>query len=334
MYIRDINSSRISSSQPVKKRRLNPISVLLFLLFVVVGWLFLGTTTHAATPGSPIKSGWSGYCLDDYLGKVKPGNKIDLWTCNNSSAQNWQVNLTSIKHDGMCLTAQSNTNINLNNCIQGANQVWIRDNQGFINPNSHLCLTAPQEEQGISLILASCNELTSVSKIWQPNVNFINYPCTGDQGQKVACYAIKEWIRWTTEPNNHEALLNAYTGGAPYEEWCADFVSYVYKEAGYPFKYGNYDNWDENIAPDIVNQGFHVDNSPNYIPKPGDVGYFSYLGGHVEIVVSGGKKPTFIYGNSATIDPTTGNGQMETNTITRVKSLGKLLYYMSPTSIT
>jgi len=67
-----------------------------------------------------------------------------------------------------------------------------------------------------------------------------------------------------------------------------------------------------------------------YIPKTGDVAYFNYNGGHVEIVVSGGSKPTFVYGNSATIDPTTGNGEMEANTETSDGSLGQLVYYLSP----
>jgi hypothetical protein len=149
----------------------------------------------------------------------------------------------------------------------------------------------------------------------------------------VGCYAIKDWIDWTSHPNDHVALLNNYTGGASYEEWCADFVSYVYKQAGYPFNNGNYSGWDENIASAISNQGFTIQNS-SYIPKAGDVAYFDYPGGHVEIVIAGGPKPTFIYGNSATIDPTTGNGQMAANTIVNQGSFGQLLYYMSPNSST
>jgi hypothetical protein len=151
----------------------------------------------------------------------------------------------------------------------------------------------------------------------------------------VACYAIKEWVNWTTEPNNHVNLLANYTGGSAftYEEWCADFVSYVYKQAGYPFTNGNYEGWDEDLAPDVINQGFTQQPS-SYVPQPGDVAYFDYPGGHVEIVVVGGKTPTFIYGNSATIDPTTGNGEMAANTITHDPVLGSLQYYMSPNSST
>lgn len=339
MNIREASSSRRvyhqiqQSSQPPKKHRFGPALVLLIFIASIISWISLGTS-HASSIGSPVKSGWSGYCLDDYRSKLISGNQADLWACNGTGAQDWQVNLTQIVHDNnLCLTADSATKITINTCSQAASQVWLRDDKGFLNPDLGLCLTAGSSGEDQQLTLTDCKNMTSPEKSWTPNIDYSTYPCTGDQGQMVACYAIKEWINWTTEPNNHEALLTEYTGGAPYEEWCADFVSYVYKEAGYPFSNGNYDGWDENIAGDIVDQGFAVDDG-NYVPQPGDVAYFDYPGGHVEIVVSGGKKPTFIYGNSATIDPTTGNGEMAANTITNDPALGSLQYYMSPNSST
>jgi len=66
------------------------------------------------------------------------------------------------------------------------------------------------------------------------------------------------------------------------------------------------------------------------VPLAGDVAYFNYGGGHVEIVVSGGQTPTFVYGDSGVTDPTTGNGQMTTNTITQKANEGQLIYYLSP----
>jgi len=65
----------------------------------------------------------------------------------------------------------------------------------------------------------------------------------------VACYAAKEWAAWQAPGSNHNALLNVYADGNGYEEWCADFISYVYKEAGYPFSGGERDGWDEYLAP-------------------------------------------------------------------------------------
>ncbi|MHB1865327.1 MAG: ricin-type beta-trefoil lectin domain protein [Candidatus Saccharimonadales bacterium] len=337
MNIREVRSNRITNSrtdtQPVKRVSFGLVLVGLVFIASLVSWIFLGTS-HASALGAPIKSGWSGYCLDDYKSKLISGNQVDLWSCNDTSAQDWTVSLTQIMHGGnLCLTAESSTKLTINTCNQSANQVWLRDDTSFINPQLHKCLTAEKSGDDQPLNLTSCSDLTTAAKSWQPNIDFLSYPCSGSQGQVVACNAIKEWIRWTTEPSNHEALLNAYTGGTPYEEWCADFVSYVFKQAGYPFTNGNYAGWDENNANNIVNQGFNVQPS-GYIPKPGDIGYFNYFGGHVEIVIVGGKTPTFIYGNSATIDPTTGNGQMETNTITDDGALGQLQYYMSPTPST
>jgi hypothetical protein len=344
MNMREISSVRRTYRRPnklkqpnksfLKKYRLTSMVAVIVALAGIFSLLFLGVS-HATAPGSPIKSGWSGYCLDDYRSKLVEGNQVDLWPCNNSAAQDWQVNLTQIIHDkDMCLTASSDTKITINSCNNGADQVWLRDDTSFLNPDKGLCLTAGSAEEDGQLTLTSCDRLTADSKSWTPNIDYSTYPCTGSQGQMVACYAIKEWVKWTSEPNNHEALLNEYTAGAPFEEWCADFVSYVYKEAGYPFNSGEYNGWDENIASNIVNQGFTVDSSSGYIPQPGDVAYFDYPGGHVEIVVSGGKTPTFIYGNSAIIDPTTGNGDMAANTTTNLPSLGQLEYYMSPNSST
>jgi hypothetical protein len=337
MQIRQVSTLRRSNAINVSKSsRPKRFAALLILvaMSLSLSWLFLGTT-HASSTGSPIKSGWSGYCLDDYRSKLANGNQVDLWNCNNSSAQDWQVNLTQISHaNNLCLTANSDTKITISTCNEGANQVWLRDNQSFLNPDLGLCLTAASASQDQALALTSCPTVDAANQTWLPHINYADYPCAGTQGQKVACYAIKEWIKWTTEPNNHLGLLNEYTAGASYEEWCADFVSYVYQEAGFPFSNGNYDNWDENVAANIINQGFTQDTATNYVPQVGDVAYFDYPGGHVEIVISGGPHPTFIYGNSAVTDPTTGNGDMAANTITNEGSFGSLQYYMSPNSST
>ena len=338
MNIREVTprhrNSKLSEKKPTKERRAGLVLVALVFLAATMSWTLLGTS-HASTKSGQIKSGWSGYCLDDYKSKLSSGNQVDLWNCNGSSAQDWNVDLTHISRDGnLCLTADSKTKVTVNTCNQDPSQVWIKDDTSFINPGLGLCLTANKSGQDQSLSLDSCTNLSDSSKSWSPYVDLLNYQCTGSQGQLVACNATKEWIRWTTQSNNQLSLLGAYTGGASYEEWCADFVSYVYKESGYPFTNGNYGGWDENTAPDIVNQGFTIDQQPNYQPKAGDVAYFDYNGGHVEIVVVGGKNPTFIYGDSGTTDPTTGNGDMAANNITQKPGEGSLQFYLSPNSST
>jgi hypothetical protein len=139
-----------------------------------------------------------------------------------------------------------------------------------------------------------------------------------------------QWALWQANPNGHTGLLTQFTDGNSYEEWCADFVSYVYKISGYPFQNGERDNWDEYNANNLVNLNFTVHNAGSYIPKPGDIAYFDYSGGHVELVVTGGSHPTFIYGDSGTTDPMTGNGEMNEDTLTNDGSAGSVQYYLSP----
>lgn len=308
--------------------------LIVFVLCISGIMTFRSVTSHAAGVSAAIKSGINGYCLDVHNDRSSPDTEVDSWGCNGSAAQDWTLDIGTIRHDATyCLSVQNNgTNIGdkivLDSCDQAPGQVWLPDQGGFENPNSGLCLSVPSSQTNQQLVLASCTSLSQPYEVWTTS---LTERCTdGTEGEKVACYAINEWSRWQSGTPNHEALLNTYTDGAPYEEWCADFVSYVYKEAGYPFTGGETDGWDENIASNIQNMGFILHPATGYKPQAGDVAYFDYQGGHVEIVVSGGATPTFVYGNSATIDPTTGNGEMEANTITNKGAEGQVVYYLSP----
>ncbi len=320
-------------------------NVLIFLVVLAFG-LFFGfryLQDHVSAATSKITSGVSGYCLDDHKDIVTNSAVVDDWGCNGTSAQDWVATDTTITHDDKyCLSVQDNStdkeaNVTLDSCNGAPGQVWLRDQTGYQNPNSGLCLsTSPSQTDG-HLFLDSCSNLSSQQETWSPvslsdKSGKDSITCSGSEDEKVACYAVKEWTSWQSGTISHENLLNSYTDGAPYEEWCADFVSYVYKEAGYPFTQGETNGWDENIAGNIQNQGDFTMHSASsgYVPHAGDVAFFDYPGGHVEIVVSGGKTPTFVYGDSATIDPSTGNGDMEANTITSEPNLGQLTYYLSP----
>jgi hypothetical protein len=317
------------------------IRSLLLLAIVVIGGFMVVTRiseSHVAADSPKIMSGISGYCLDDHNNSLLAGSAVNLRKCNDSTAQNWTVTPTSIMHDSShCLAVNQNasssgSSVVLNSCSAASGQVWLHQKGGYENPNSGLCLSAPATKKAGPISMTSCANLADTRTLWiataeQPTSAT---SCNGSEGAKVACTAAAEWTAWQADHANHTALLTAYTDGASYEEWCADFVSYVYKQAGYPFTGGETDGWNENIADNIQNMGFtkHMASS-GYLPKAGDVAYFDYSGGHVEIVVSGGKTPTFIYGNSGTIDPTTGNGQMAANTITSDQD-GQVTYYLSP----
>ncbi|MFI5270456.1 MAG: ricin-type beta-trefoil lectin domain protein [Candidatus Saccharimonadales bacterium] len=315
--------------------RFMPVGIGLVLIFSVFMTL-RSVSSHADNVDQTVRSGMKGYCLDVHNNSTDPNTVVDSWSCNGSDAQKWNVLATSVEHGkNLCLSVYKNatfrgTSIVLNPCNKLPGQVWLEDNKGLYNPNSGLCLSMPPEATEHPLILDSCNNITQPFKIWQSAT--LNSCQNESEQESVACNAVKQWTLWQSPSVTHLSLLNSYTSGATYEEWCADFVSYVYKEAGHPFKNGETNGWDENIASNIQYQGFTLHQAGQYIPKTGDVAYFNYEGGHVEIVVSGGSKPTFVYGNSATVDPSTGNGQMKANTITEDGGEGSVQYYLTPRS--
>lgn len=310
-------------------------------LILVIGIAILAThfkTGNASAASSVIHSGLANYCLDVHDSGTKSGTKVDNYTCNNTGAQAWTITYDYIQHDStMCLSVQGNHTkagsvVVINKCSDEPGQVWLRDQNGYMNPNSGLCLALPTGKGAESVTIATCALPSTLAEKWTPSPQAKQSSSCQQltKGQTIACNAAKQWNVWESEPTNHEALLTTYTDGAPYEEWCADFVSYVYKQSGFPFTKGEANGWDESNANKVQNMGFTMHSPHNYTPQPGDVAYFDYSGGHVEIVVSGGKHPTFIYGNSGTVDPTTGNGQMEANTVLSDGQLGNLVYYLSP----
>jgi Ricin-type beta-trefoil lectin domain/CHAP domain len=301
-------------------------------LFAVIG-TFHSVVSHASGEIPVMRSGFSGYCMDDKNSSSSPGAPVDVYSCNDTVAQAWDESLTEVKHQNLCLAIQDNGNkpgnkAVLNSCDNSPSQLWLRDGARLYNPASRLCLDAPSKSAGVQLDLAGCN--STPNETWTSNQPLPGCNSVAGKGSRVACFAEQQWVAWQSGKIGHSTLLNTYTDGAPYEEWCADFVSYVYKEAGYPFTRGEANGWDESNANNVQYMGFTMHDPSSYTPKPGDVAYFDYEGGHVEIVISGGKKPAFIYGNSATIDPSTGNGQMEANTITHDGTLGSIIYYLSP----
>ena len=94
--------------------------------------------------------------------------------------------------------------------------------------------------------------------------------------QNVVCIATNElkehWLPIT--PTTQYSYYKTYTQGAT-EQWCADFVSWVYNQAGYPFAGGG--GWRFPGVIDIynlgeLNQKFHWHSSTSgYVPQPGDL---------------------------------------------------------------
>jgi len=320
------------------------LRVWLVVVLIIIGLVFIhfgikhaatvagNFTNISTTTSNSIRSGFSGACLDVYHSKTINGTPIDAANCNSTGAQDWTTTATTIRqaNTDSCVNANSGGAIVLSTCASVPGQVWLRDQEGYYNPNTGECLN--ESNVGVQLRLGSCANMSSDGVLWTPNSAAQVPACGGSRGTAIACEAVKQWTAWVANGPNHEALLTTYTDGTPYEEWCADFVSYVYQQAGYAFTNGSADGWDENNANDVQYMGFTMHQAGNgYVPKTGDVAFFDYPGGHVEIVVSGGPNPTFVYGDSAQIDPTTGNGQMKANTILS-ESDGQVEYYLTPNS--
>jgi hypothetical protein len=336
----------IKQKTPLKKpkrSRLSRLVTYLVVIFVVILGIQIATS-HSSSAIPEIKSGITGFCLDDHRSLNRQNNEVDSWGCNGTQAQDWVVSGNDIIRDqNFCLSVANNGSsagdkIVSATCGKQSGQVWVSAIDGYENPGSALCLDDPGSRTGVQLELGSCSDLTLANEAWQPAVYGKNnkvgasLACNGNEGQLVACTAAKQWALWNSGTINHNTLLSDYSENNGYEEWCADFVSYAYKTAGYPFKYGERAGWDEYLSYDIQNMGvftYHVAGS-GYIPRAGDVAYFDYNGGHVEIVAIGGQKPIFIYGDSGRVDPQTQNGDMAENTITNDGFAGQVEYYLSP----
>jgi len=317
--------------------------VVFFVFLAAIFYVFEYVAGHSGSAIPEIKSGITNYCLDVHRDSTANQAEVDSWRCNGTAAQNWAFSSDLIKHgNDTCLGIQhgrttAGDKIVASHCDGSLGQVWTSAIGGYENPNSALCLAVPGGVVKAQLTASSCDDLTKANELWSPatrsknNSTAATLSCnSGTQGQAVACYAAKQWVLWQSGDISHKTLLNNYSIGNGYEEWCADFISYIYKQAGYPFTQGERNGWDEYLANNIQNMGFKYHPAAGYVPQPGDIAYFDYPGGHVEIVAVGGSKPIFIYGDSGATDPTTGNGDMAENSITSDGSLGQLVYYLSP----
>lgn len=93
-------------------------------------------------------TGYQGLCLDDRSSSTQLFNPVQVYTCNNTGAQNWTVNEVgnSIQVFGMCLDINGGgtadgTTVDLYTCNGTGAQVWIPQTSGALyNPQSSKCL--------------------------------------------------------------------------------------------------------------------------------------------------------------------------------------------------
>ncbi len=123
-------------------------------------------------------------------------------------------------------------------------------------------------------------------------------PITGAQAsirQQVVCLAEQQLAVWKNQPGYPWNGVNTYSekGYLIYsqnnvQEWCADFVSWIYQQAGYPLQPDP--NWRLAAVVDIQSVGEQNLNfqwhpkSSGYVPQPGDLAI--YGAGHVNMFIS------------------------------------------------
>ncbi|MGC0311816.1 putative alpha-1,2-mannosidase [Kitasatospora acidiphila] len=120
-------------------------------------------------PAGPVTgqiTGLAGKCVDDDQSKLSWGNKIQVWDCNGTGAQQWTpASDGSLQVLGACMDAAGSgttpgTLVDLWPCNgTGAQQWWPRSDGSLLNPPSGLCLDLPNSNttNGTQLQIWSCN---------------------------------------------------------------------------------------------------------------------------------------------------------------------------------
>jgi len=129
-------------------------------------------------------------------------------------------------------------------------------------------------------------------------------------GNKIVQIALAELGTSETGGNNGGATCIFQGSGCP-QQWCADFVSWVYNQAGAPFTGGLDGGWriagSAAVADWFKANGVWIDNPGSPVPasdprapQPGDVVFYPANDGHVNIVVYyDGKSVTTVGGNES-----------------------------------
>ena len=113
--------------------------------------------------GNPVKAA-NGKCLDDFASSTANGNKIDIWDCNNTGAQQWTYNSNhTLSVLGSCLSDKkytgAGTKLVLWSCIGHKNEQWThRSNGEYVLAANGLCLTDPSNStvNGTQVEIRAC----------------------------------------------------------------------------------------------------------------------------------------------------------------------------------
>jgi hypothetical protein len=126
--------------------------------------------TWTITSGGGAITSALGKCLDDFMASTNNHNKIDIWTCNGSPAQQWTYTGGMLKVVGKCLDDPryhgAGTPQILYSCNGGRNQMWTHMSNGEYVGYHGLCLTDPGSSMtnGTQVTLDVCTG--AANQVW------------------------------------------------------------------------------------------------------------------------------------------------------------------------
>lgn len=160
--------TRATQKKSLFSRRRNLfISIGVGLVVFLVG-AYLLATWAASSYVSFV--GVGGKCLDNNAQRAINGNKIQLWDCNGSKAQQWKAGATGtigsiVNANNLCLDVKNGgktrgTIVWLYSCNNSGAQKWqVNSNGTIVNPQSSLCLDSQNggTANGNQIQIWSCN---------------------------------------------------------------------------------------------------------------------------------------------------------------------------------
>jgi type 1 glutamine amidotransferase len=117
------------------------------------------------TRTGPITGGASGKCVDVNGASTADGTKIQLWTCDSSTKQQWTVNGNTLRAFNKCMNVAGGSTANgalvqLSTCNGSGAQNWTPGANGsLVNTQSNKCLDAngASTANGTQLIIWTCH---------------------------------------------------------------------------------------------------------------------------------------------------------------------------------
>ncbi len=139
------------------------------------GSIHASIASSSTAPPPPVHAikGYGGKCVDDPANSSAKGAKIQLWTCNNTAAQNWPFSGGKLVHGSLCANDKgsggSGSPVILYTCGSAANELWTHNSDGEYVLKAHggtLCLDDPgySTGNGTQLIVYTCKN--SANQHW------------------------------------------------------------------------------------------------------------------------------------------------------------------------